>query len=167
MSFLRVDIAAFKAHWADLLDTYPELAEDDDLRADILEGETDLHSLIKRLVAIRQDATAMAAAVKSVKQDNAERQARFERKADGANALMKSLLLAADVDKVTLPEATVSITKPRTKCVIDDVNELPQGFYQTERKALTSEIKAELEAGRDVPGARLELGQEGLMVRTK
>jgi len=167
MSFLRVDVAAFKAQWADLLDAYPELAEDDDLRADVLEGETDLHSLIKRLVTIRQDATAMATAVKSIKQDNAERQYRFERKADGANALMKSLMLAADVDKVTLPEATVSITKPRTKCVVDDVNELPQGFYQVERKALTSEIKAELEAGRDVPGARLELGQEGLMVRTK
>lgn len=167
MSFLRVDIAAFKAHVAALFDQYPELHEDGELRADTFEGETDLNSLVKRLVSIRQDAAAMASAVKAIKQDNAERQARFERKADGATALLKSLLLAADLDKVTLPEATVSITKPRTKCVIDDVNELPQGFYAVERKPKTAEIKAALEAGDEVPGARLELGDDGLMVRTK
>lgn len=167
MSYLQVDIAAFKAHWHELLAAYPEIEEDDDLRADVLEGETDLHQLVDRILRMKLDADTMAAAVKARKQEIAERQTRFERKAEGAKALLKSLLIAADVPKVTLPDATVSITKPRTKCVIDDVNELPQGFYEIERKAKAADIKAELEAGRDVPGARLELGQEGLMVRTK
>lgn len=167
MSFLQVDIAAYKAHLADLLTAHPELAEDEDLRADMVEGETELYPLVKRVLKIRTESVAMAAAIKAIKQENAERQARFERKAEGATAILKSLLIAADIDKVTLPEATVSVTKPRTKCVVDDVNELPQGFYEIERKAKTADIKAELEAGRSIPGARLELGQEGLMVRTK
>lgn len=167
MSFLQVDIAAFKAHWAGLLEAYPELVEDDELRADMLEGETELHALVKRLLKIRLDASAMATAIKAIKQDNADRQARFERKADGASALLKSLLIAADVDKVMLPEATVSITKPRTKVNVIDVNELPQGFYAIERKPKSQEIKAALEAGEKVPGAELALGDEGLMVRTK
>jgi Siphovirus Gp157. len=167
MTWLHVDIADFKAHVAELLAAYPELTEDEQLREDMIVGETEIESIVKRLVKIRTEASAMAAAVKQIKQDNAERQARFERKADGASALLKSLLLAADLDKVTLPEATVSVTKPRTKCVIDDVNKLPQGFYVTERKPKTAEIKAALEAGEQIPGARLELVEEGLMVRTR
>lgn len=167
MNFLQVDIAAFKAHWAGLLEAYPELAEDDELRADVLEGETELHELVKRLVNIRQDATAMAAAIKAIKQDNADRQARFERKADGASTLLKSLLIAAGVDKVTLPEATVSITKPRTTVEINDETALPQGFVEIRRVPKKAEIKKALEAGEEIPGAKLALGEEGLMVRTK
>lgn len=167
MSYLQVDIAAFKAHVHDLLTAFPELADDEDLRADMFEAETDLHPLIDRLVRMKLDADAMAAAIKARKQDISDRQARYERKADGAKALIKSVMLAADMPKVTLADATVSITKGRTRCVVDDVNALPQGFFEIERKAKTSDIKAELEAGRDVPGAHLELGDEGLMVRVK
>lgn len=167
MSYLQVDIASFKAHVADLLAAYPELVEDEDLRADTFEGETELHALVQRLLKIKIDADAMAAAVKAVKQDNADRQSRFERKADGAKKLMQSVMQAADLPKLMLPEATISITKPRTKVNVTDVNALPQGFFVTERKAKSAEIKAALEAGEQVPGAELALGDEGLMVRTK
>lgn len=167
MSYLKVEISSFKAHVASLLDQHPELVEDEDLRADMFEGETDLHQLIDRLLRIKLDADTMAAAVKARKQDIADRQARFERKADGAKALLKDILIAADLPKVTLPDATISITKPRTKVSILDINELPQGFYAVERKAKAAEIKAALEAGEKIPGAELTLGSEGIMVRTK
>jgi hypothetical protein len=167
MSYLQIDIAQFKAHVAELLNAYPELAEDEDLRADMIDGETALVPLVERLIRMKLDADTMAAAIKARKQEIAERQIRFERKADGAKALIKSVMLAADLPKVTLPDATVSITKPRTKVNILDVNELPQGFYVTERKAKSAEIKAALEAGEAIPGAELALGEEGLMVRTK
>lgn len=167
MSYLQVDIAAFKAHVAQLLTAYPELAEDEDLRADMIDGETELVPLVERILRMKLDADTMAAAVKARKAEIAERQARYERKADGAKALIKSLMLAADLPKVTLPDATVSITKPRTKVNIIDVDQLPQGFYVTERKAKSAEIKAALESGETIPGAELVLGEEGLMVRTK
>ena len=167
MSFLKVDIAEFKAHWAGLLEAYPELVEDDELRADVLEGETELHGLVKRLLKIRVDSAAMASAIKAIKQDNAERQARFERKADGASAMLKSLLIAADVDKVTLPEATVSVTSVRTIVEITDEDALPQGFVELKRVPKKAEIKKALEAGEQIPGAALGLSGEGLMVRTK
>lgn len=167
MGFLQVDIADFKAHVANLLAAYPELAEDEDLRADMIEGETSMVPLVERLLKIKLDADTMAEAIKARKQDIAERQARFERKGEGAKKLIKSVMLAADLPKLTLPDATVSITKPRTKVNILDLNELPQGFFVTERKAKSAEIKAALEAGETIPGAELALGDEGLMVRTK
>lgn len=167
MSFLQVDIAAFKAQWADLLAAYPELADDEDLRADVLEGETDAHRLVSMMVRRRREAQALASAGKEIRSDQSERIARFERQADGYAALIKTVMQAADLQKLVLPEATVSITKPRTKVEIREVNDLPQGFYAVERRPKPAEIKAALEAGEQVPGAELVLGDEGLMVRTK
>lgn len=165
--YLAVDVAAFKAHVHDLLAAYPELAEDEDLRADMFEGETDLNQLVERLVRMKLDADTMASAIKARKQDIADRQSRYERKSDGAKSLLKSLLLAADLPKVALPDATVSITKPRVTVDITDENALPQGFVEIRRVPKKTEIKAALEAGEKVPGATLGLSEEGLMVRTK
>jgi hypothetical protein len=61
----------------------------------------------------------------------------------------------------------VSITKPRTRVNITDVNELPQGYFVTERKPKSADIKAALERGDEIPGAELALGDDGLMVRTR
>lgn len=165
--YLQVDVAAFKAHVHELLTAYPELAEDEDLRADMIDGETALVPLVERVLRMKLDADVMAKAIKERKAEIAERQARYERKSDGAKALIKSIMLAADLPKVTLPDATVSITKPRTKVEITDLAALPQGFFVVERKAKSAEIKAALEAGEEIPGAVLALGDEGLTVRVK
>lgn len=167
MSFLRANIADFRAQWHDILEAYPELAEDESLRADILDAETDFNRLVERLTSRLLDALELASGAKARKQEVAERQSRFERQAEGFRELLKGLMQFADMQKVVLPEATVSITKPRTKVNIIDVNELPQGFYAVERKPKSAEIKAALEAGQTVPGAELVLGEDGLMVRTK
>lgn len=167
MSFLQVDIAAFKAQWADMLAAYPELSEDDDLRADMLEGSTDIAPLVSRMVRMMNERKALAEGLSGYIGDLQERKARELRGADGLKALLKSLMLAADLPKLILPEATVSITKPRVTVEITDEAALPQGFVKIERTAKKSEIKAALEAGDEIPGARLGLSDEGLMVRTK
>lgn len=167
MSWLQVDIADFKAKVHELFAAYPELEDDETLRADMLEAETDLHQLVARLVKMKLDARELATGAKARKAEVAERQSRFERKEDGYTALLKGLMLAADLDKLTLPEATVSVTKARTIVEIEDEAALPQGFVEIRRVPKKSEIKAALEAGDAIPGARLGLSDEGLMVRTK
>jgi len=167
MSFVQVDIAAFKAHVAELLNAYPELAEDDELRADMFEGETDMVPLVTRLLRRKLDADVMASAIKERKADIAERQARYERQSEGYKTLIKSVMIAADLDKLTLPDATISVTKPRTTVEIIDEAALPQGFVEIKRLPKKAEIKKALEAGEEIPGASLGLSEEGLMVRTK
>lgn len=167
MSYIQVDIAEYKERVHDLLAAYPELAEDDELRADMILGETEIDRIASRLVRIIGERKARAEGLTGYISELQERKARELRGVEGARDLLKSILHAGNIDKLPLPEATVSITKPRIKCVVDDVNELPQGFFEIQRKPKTADIKAELEAGRDVPGARLELGPEGIMVRTK
>lgn len=167
MSFIRANIADFRAQWHDILEAYPELAEDESLRADVLDAETDFHKLIDSLVKRKLDAREMAAGAKARKQEVGERQSRFERQEAGFDTLIKSLMQFADMQKVVLPEATVSITKPRTTVEIIDVDQLPQGFVRLERTPLKTEIKKALEAGEEIPGAALGLSNDGLLVRTK
>jgi hypothetical protein len=167
VSFLQVDIAAFRAHVAELMAAYPELADDDELRADMFEGETDMVPLVSRLLRRKLDARVMASAIKERKQEISDRQARFERQEEGYTKLIKSVMIAADLDKLTLADATVSVTKPRIVVEITDEDSLPQGFVEIKRVPKKTEIKKALEAGEEIPGAALGLSEEGLMVRTK
>lgn len=146
---------------------YPEMTEDADLLADMLEGETDLNAILAKLVDYVLEAESMAEAVKARKNEIAERQKRYERQSDSGRKIIQQLMESACADKVTLPEATLSITKARTSVNVTDLDMLPQGYFRTERKALSKEIKAALEAGDRIPGAELVMGECGLMMRTK
>lgn len=167
MSYLFKDAQFVRTQIQALIAAYPELEEDATLLADSIEGETDLYRILEKLLNERREAETMASAVKEREGDLSERRKRFERKADGVKKIMLQLMEAAQQDKVTLTEATLSITKPRTSVSVLDIEALPQGFYRNERKPLTTEIKAALEGGDKVPGAELVLGSSGLMIRTK
>lgn len=166
-SFLHADASRVRFVVTAILQQYPELAEDETLRADSLEAETDLHKVISRALKERIEANSMAEAIKGVIGDMSARKGRFERKADAMKDLIKGLMDVADLDKLTLPEATLSVTSPRLSVNVTDVNELPQGFYAVERKADKTAIKTALEAGQSVPGAELQIGLSGLTIRTK
>jgi alanyl-tRNA synthetase len=157
---VRNQIEALKA-------LYPEITEDADLLADVLEGETNLDRVLEKLVDFVRDAETMMAAVKARKDDIAERQKRFERQAESGRKIIQQLMESAHQTKVMLPEATLSITAAREKAEITNVDDLPQGYFRTERKPLSKEILSALKAGDKVPGAELVIGDCGLMIRTK
>lgn len=146
---------------------YPELEEDAELLATTVEGETDFERVIDKLVNFVREAETMAEAVKARKDEIAERQKRFERQSEAGRKIILSLMDAAQQPKVTLPEATLSITKPREKLVIWAEEEIPQGYFAIVRKPDTKAITAALKAGNEIPGAELELGAPGLRIQTK
>lgn len=150
-----------------LLAAYPELVEDETLRLDMIEGETDFARVLSKAVEARAEKLSMAEAIKLRIADLAERKARFERGADGVKSLIHSLMDAAGQDKVTLPEATIFTTKPRTSVNVLNVDELPQGYYRVKREADKTAIKSALEQGEQIPGAELVMGDAGLTIRTK
>lgn len=157
---IRKQIEALKA-------IYPEITEDADLLADTLEGETDLDRVLAKLVDFVREAEAMAGAVKVRKDEIAERQNRFERQGKSGRKIIHQLLEAAQQTKIVLPEATLSILPAREKANIIDADELPQGFFRTERKALSKEILAALKEGQSVPGAELVMGESSLRIGAK
>ena len=61
-NYLPYDVRVLEAELASLLAAYPELADDEDLRRDTIEGETDAFAVLGRLVTAAQDAKFTAAA---------------------------------------------------------------------------------------------------------
>jgi hypothetical protein len=166
-SFVFKDAQNVRTHILALIAAYPELEEDATLMADMVAGETDLERVLEKLLNERREAETMALAIKERESDMSERRKRFERKADGAKKIMLQLMEAAQQDKVTLPEATLSVGKARESVEVIDADALPQGFYRSERKPLSKEIMEAFKAGQPVPGAQLRFGSPSLTVRTR
>ena len=165
--YLSLDVQTIERQINALLADFPEMAEDEALRADMIEGETDLLSVMTRLLDHQQEAASMVDAMKSRRDSLTERMSRYERRADALRTLMLNLLSAADQTKITLPEATISLTKGRDGVEITDITALPQGFYSLERKADRAAIGAALKAGEAVPGASLRTSGPSITIRTK
>lgn len=164
---VHMNAGYLKAEIARLIDAYPELAEDETLRADMIDGETDLNRVIGECLGARRESETMVTAISLRIGDLAERKARYQRKADAMKALIQSIMESAGLHKLALPEATLSILSGRTSVNVTDVNELPQGFYSTERKADKKALKSALEKGEAIPGAELVMGEDTLTVRVK
>jgi len=150
-----------------LLEQFPDLADDADLRSDMIEGETDAIKIVQRALTKRLEAQAMVEAIKSREADLAERRARFARQGDAMRDLIKGLMKAAKLKSLALPEATVSLLPGKDSVGISDLADLPQGFFKTKREADKDAIKRSLDAGDDVPGAYRVIGSESVSIRTK
>lgn len=164
-TFLAYDVATLESEFADLLAAFPELAEDEELRADTIEGETDAYRVLSKIVAIERDANSMIAAITERAKELSSRKERYTRRKDAMRSLLLRLLKAADLNKVSLPEATVSIGKGRAGVEIVDEALLPDNVVKLKREPDKTAIKAELDAGNEVPGAVLRIGGETLTVR--
>ena len=151
----------------DMLAAYPDLLEDETLRADMLEAETDLPALASKIVRVRGERLAYAEGLNLHIKELTERRDRFARGADGLKGLLLRLMATAQLPKLSLPEATVSITPGRSTVSIEDVEQLPQGTFTLVRQPDKAAIKAMIDAGDDVPGAAIVKGENTLTVRTK
>ena len=165
--YLALDMKQLEREITSLLDVYPELADDEELRADMLEGSTDLEAIASRIVRRRNLARANVTGLKEVMGDLKERQERFQLQEDAMRAMLKRVLFLAGTDKLSLPEATISVTKPRESVEVIDADALPQGTFITERRPDKAAIMALLKSGDDVPGAALTFGEAGVTIRSR
>jgi hypothetical protein len=165
--YLTMDAATVARHVDALFAAFPEMADDEALRADMVEGETDLHRVVGRALDHRMEARTMVKAMAERKADLAERTARWQRREDAMDVLIKGLMDVAGLERLVLPEATISINKARASVEITDEAELPQGFVKLIRQPDKTAIGEALKAGADVPGAVLTFNEPSITVRTK
>src|SRR5690606_21183728 len=130
----------------DMLAAYPELMDDESLRADMLEAETSLPALASKIVRVRGERLAYAEGLNAYIKDLTARRDRFARGADGLKGLLLRLLATAQLPKLSLPEATVSVTPGRSTVSVTDIEALPQGTFTTVRQPDKAAIKAMIDA---------------------
>jgi hypothetical protein len=163
--YLAVDVAAVLADIDNLLTAYPELADDDDLRRDMLEGSTAAYDVLSRLVSIERDADSLGKAIAARITDLQARRARADRKKEAMRALMLRILQAIGERKATLVEATVSLRSTPAGVEIVDESALPADCVRTVTSPDKTAIKAKLAANQNVPGARM--GEAGETISVK
>ncbi len=136
---------------------------------DTLEGETDVMETIGRMVQWLTEAEAYEAAMKEVASTYIARAQRFAGQQAVARRVLSQVLDAVGEQKIPHPMATVSRTAPRVSVLVTDEAALPAELVSivTAIKPDTKAIKEKLEAGEAVPGAELQTGLPGLMVRRK
>ncbi len=162
---MRHDPQIIRLQIEQLLRQFPELQEDDIPLA--LESETDATEYLRSIERIRQDAVALAKATDLVIDDLTQRKRRFERRDEAIRQLMLQMLQAANLRKLELPEATLSIRAGSPKVIVTDEPAIPDEFVRIKREPDKTKIKGALQDGTQVPGATLSNAEEYLTVRTK
>lgn len=151
-------VAAVRA----MLESDAETAGDETLLADTLEGETDLHELTKRLLDSIERDEGEAAILKEQEAARAARRKQAEGRIESRRMAIAALLQCAGVDKLRLPEATLSVRDLPPKPIVTDPDLLPDDFVTLVRKPNMAAIK-------DAPvlpaGVVMDNGRPSLTVR--
>lgn len=148
---------------------HPDLYDDETLRADVIEGETDAFSVLSRLTDKIQEDEALEAALAERITRMKERKERLTQRSDGYRALALRIMHAANLRKVTLPEATLSIRPVAPKVEFDDPEDFLRRYpkyHRVKTEIDRTKVKADLAAGIVCEGAHLTNGTECLALKT-
>ena len=163
----NLDVSTVRAQIDNLIAAHPEIDEDEVLRSDMLEGSTDLHEFLREIERKRRSADTFVDALAIEITALRDRRARFERRDQALRALMFNLLQWAEVKKVELPEATISIRAGQQKVIVEDENAIPDEYCRIIREPDKIKIKAALLEFKSVAGAALSNAEPTLAVRIK
>lgn len=151
-----------------LICEYPDLAEDEMLRADMLDGETDIKAVLAELFEATDDNRSMIAALTDRVHQLTTRRTRFTRRVEFLRELMLKILQSADLKKVELAEVTLSQRRTPPQIVGEiDPDMLPDDLVVIERKPDRAAIREALLANRELPGLALSNAPPGLTINTK
>lgn len=151
-----------------LLAICPEIEEDQQLFADMIEGEAyDALRVIERLIEASIETDALADAVRVRKADITARLARFERRRDACRTVALRVLESINLRRLERPTFTVSVANRPPHILITDQSALDEIYIRVTREPDKDAIKAGLRNGEEVRGAVLSNGGTGLTVRTK
>ena len=161
LDLTKIQVASVAAMLRDQLD------EDERFYLDTLEGETDLFELTARLLNEIESDEGTSETLAKQMADRAERKKRAEHRVKANREAIAALMECANLDKLTLPEATLSIRKVPPKPIVTDEQAVPDELCKFRRSPDMAAIKAEVEAGRSVSGVQLDNGGTSLTVRRK
>ena len=165
--YIALDAAEVTRQIDRLIADYPEIEEDQSLRADMLEGSTQINDVILRALDHMSEADMMVNAIADRCAQQQDRQKRYQNRSDAMRGLIKGLMIHANLKSLPLPEATLTLSKGRETVNIVNADELPQGYVKTVRQPDNKAIGDALKLGEEIPGAELQTGKPGLTVRRK
>jgi hypothetical protein len=150
-----------------ILELCPDLELDEQLKLSTLEGETQLTEIVSILLAENEDDEGNIGQIKGQIETRRERIARFERRIDTRRNAIVSLMDTAQITKLPLPEATISLRTLGCRPKVSIEEAVPDEFCKFVRKPDMKLIEDALERGETIPGVILTNGSASLTIRRK
>lgn len=141
-----------------------EVGDDDQLLLDTLEGQTDLFEVTSRLLRQCEDDEGIVAALDQQMNARKDRKARANARIEARRNAIAALMETAGIDKLPLPEATVSFRKIEPKVIVIDPDSVPDEYCTFVRKP---DLKLIREASPPPPGTGYDNGGNSITVRRK
>lgn len=166
---MRLDPIQVQQQIANLKLTCPEAWDegDDVLLTDMLTAETDIAEFLTVIEDRRQDATAMAAGLASRIAELDLRLRRYERREEAMRSLAFKVMQSAELKKMELDMATLSIRNTSPKVIVTDDSLLPDILCKITRAPDKKQIKELLAAGQVVRGCELSNAEPTIAIHTK
>lgn len=163
----HLDVQLIEIEIERLLEECPDLADDDDLRADMIEGSTAAYDVLDRILTKYREAEADGVGIVERIDRLSTRKVAADRRAAAMRRLALRLMAAGDLRSVKLPEGTLSRIKGRESVEVVDERALPEWAFsvKVDRKPSKTAIRSAMDAGLAVPGARIVIGEETLQLR--
>jgi hypothetical protein len=148
--------------------SHPDLLEDDEAWLASLESETKFEELVTQLVRRIDDSKALAEGTAGRLTELQERKARLLRRMESLRDLLFKLMESAELAKLELPEATITVRKGQPQLVGEaDPASLPDDLCKISRTPDRTAIKEALKTGQTVPGFQLSNATPSLSIRIK
>lgn len=162
MNAPRIDLHLFEQIAAELA----PYRDDETFYLDNFEGATDALEMIDMLQAAEQQDRASMEAISNHMATLKMRADRFKMRAETARRLQHKIMQAMQIRKLERPLATLSIRAGSVSVEITDERSIPTQLRKPGAPDKTA-IRAQIEAGENVPGAELVRGEDTLSVRIK
>jgi len=163
----RLDATFVRREIDALAVTHPGIWEDDELRALALESETNLREFLEKVVRRMLEARASIGGIGQYICELKVRQDRLDQRVESMRALMFKLMQAAELKKLELAPATLSIRAGQPKVIITDETALPPDCVRIRTEPDKIAIKEQLMRGERMAGAELSNSEPTLAVRVK
>jgi len=142
------------------------IGDDEDMAFVAVEGETGLieaiSAAVDRMAELKAHCEALEIQIKNLK----ERHSRFEEQASRIKAAIHVAMGHAELRKLELPQATLSVRAVAPSVEVTDEALIPAKFWVTQDPKLDKKaLLAALKAKEQVPGAQLSNGGETLAIR--
>ncbi len=148
--------------------SYPDLIEDEEAWIATLESETGFNEVLTSIIRRKRQTEGLVVGAKHELDEIRARKDRLEHRANTLRELAFKIMSAAEIAKVELPIATLSLRAGTQQLVGSaDPEELPDELCRISRDLDRTAIKDALKNGGTVPGFQLSNGQPSISIRIK
>lgn len=142
------------------------VGDDEQAKADMIEGETKLLDAVAAAVNRIAEVEANALAIGAMIKDMHDRQSRFNAIADRLRNSIRSSMETTSIARFELPRATISLRRVPPKVDITEPMAIPDIYLKQPPPVVDkTAIKLALTGGVDVPGARMSNGSQTIAIK--